>query len=558
MSFKVSPTLTILKVALAVAVSYAITWGLILLFVDSSALKEPLAPILNFGLAPWGFYYIPFFLCALLVTGETLFNSYIPDDYGDAREATREEIKEMDLLSDEGLILGQSDNFLSPYYIRTNEPLSSFLIAPPGTGKTAAIIVPNLLSCTNSMFINDVKLELWDLTSKQRGRMGKVGLFAPTLNLGKDKSLCFNPFAAECLPRSFADQIDFVDRMISILYPTGEEVSETSRYFNGNAKNLFLFWALRRIVIDGETSLPRIYDDSTSTSDQQAAIAAIMENQSLPEFIRAKGNALLDMDMKEFKSTSTSFTLMLEPFNRPNVRKYFEASDFTYKDFREKKPFSLYVGIPVRDMNRMAPVIKLMAQYLTLELMSDVKLFNRQNVTFMLDEFARLGFVPDLLNAPELSRGCKMNFVFACQSMNQIRKLYNKNGADAMQGLIDVCDYVIIYTQNDSDTALKLSKTIGNTTRKKGSKSRKWGDLTGSSSVSNEAWPFVTDQDLLNMGKNNMIVAVKGFKKRPIVCKKPWYYKSAAMNKLTGAYNDMKLCDDIEHDDTFTHCDEAA
>lgn len=545
MSFKVNPYTTGLKLVGGVCVSYAITWALIFVFVDTSALKNWLAPVHFFSDTPGVFYYVPaggiFLLIAVVVT----ISSYVPDDYGDAREANLSEIKAMGCLSDVGVILGQLGSIF-PQFIRTKEPLSTFLIAPPGTGKTAAIIIPNLFSCTNSMFINDVKCELWDKTSAQRAKMGRVGLFAPTMNLGKEDSLCFNPFAAECLPRTFGDQVDFVDQLISIIYPTGDNVSETTRYFNGNAKNLFMFWAMLRIMKDGETSLPRIYDDATETEDQQAAIASILENSKLPAFLEKKGFALLNMDTREFRSTATSFTQMLEPFNRPNIRTYFEACDFSYKDFRENKTFSLYCCIPPKDMPRMRPILKLMAQYLVLELLSNAKLYKKKTVTFVLDEFARLGKVEELIDAPELSRGCNMNFLFACQSVNQIRKIYNTNGGDAMQGLIDVCDYTLIYTQNDQKAAEYLSQTIGKTTKKKKSLSSKFGEITGTSNVSLEGIPFVTDQDLLNMGEDRMIVAVKGFKKRPIMGNKPWYYKDKKMAKLEGAFNGLRLGGDDE------------
>lgn len=433
-------------------------------------------------------------------------------------------------------------------YIRSDEPLSITLIAPPGSGKTAAIVVPNLLSCTNSMFINDVKGELWDMTSKQRAKMGAVGLFAPTLGLGIEKSLSFNPFAKNCLPMSFPEQIDFVDRLVSILYPTDENVSDAAKYFNTNAKNMFMFWAMVDIYQNGFTSLPRIYEKAAECTDQKAAIAQLLDTEEFDEYdyIVKKGNTLLNMKDEDFGGSTTSFTNMLEPFNRPNIRQYFEGSSFTYKDFRQAKPFSLYIGIPPRDMATMAPILQLMAQYLTLELMSDRALFKKQRVTFVLDEFARLGFVPDLVNAPELARGCNMNFIYCCQSENQIKKIYHKGGSNPMQGLIDVCEYTLVYTQNDQSTAEQLSKTIGKTTKKKKSVSKKFGDLTGSSNVSTEAVPFVTDQDLLNLSNEKMLVVKKGFKKRPVICNKPWFFKDKVMKGLIGAYNNLILSEDID------------
>nr|AKN37587.1 Coupling protein VirD4, ATPase required for T-DNA transfer [Vibrio sp. FF_291] len=541
MSFKVNPVTSTLKISLSLVLSYTTTIILIGLFYDTAAFQNLKSPFHYFGDAPYSFYLYPFGLYMLLALVGIVVFSYVSDDYGDAREATASEIEEMGLFAEEGLILGKTRDFFFPRFVRTDQPLSTFLIAPPGTGKTAAIITPNLLSCFNSMVINDPKLELWNTTSAQRGRMGSVGLFAPTLDLGKEKSLCFNPFSADCLPNDFSSQIDFIDRLLTIIYPTGDDIDNTTNYFNTNAKNLFMFWALRRVVMDGETSLPRIYQDATETSDQQAAIASIMENQALPTYIRQKGNSLLDMDTREFKSTATSFINMLEPFNRPSIRKYFEACDFSYKDFRQAKTFSIYLGVPPRDEKRMRPIIKLMMQYLTLELLSDVKLYSKKQVTFILDEFARLGKVQELIESPELSRGCNMNFLFACQSVNQIKKIYNSNGGDAMQGLIDVCDYTIIYTQNDKVAAEYLSGTIGKTTRKKQQSSKKFGEITGNSTVSLEGYPFVTEQDLLNMGKDDLIVAVKGFKKRPIMCKKPWHWKEPKFRKLIGAYNNWSV-----------------
>lgn len=112
--------------------------------------------------------------------------------HGDARLATRRDLKKAGLLGSTGLILGR----FSGCYIRMPETLSAILIAPPGSGKTAGIAIPNLVAdwpehrpvcgvtalgrlmrartyCRHPSFIvNDPKGELFQKTSAHWRRRG--------------------------------------------------------------------------------------------------------------------------------------------------------------------------------------------------------------------------------------------------------------------------------------------------------------------------------------------------------------------------------------------------
>ena len=66
-----------------------------------------------------------------------------------------------------------------PLYFDGNESLAT--IAGPGTGKTVAQVIPNLLTYPGSAFVLDIKGELWDLTAGYRAKhFGPVRRFAPT------------------------------------------------------------------------------------------------------------------------------------------------------------------------------------------------------------------------------------------------------------------------------------------------------------------------------------------------------------------------------------------
>jgi type IV secretion system protein VirD4 len=99
-----------------------------------------------------------------------------PNIFGDSRYATERDIEKMskdDLVGFDGklFLLGKLNN----KYIRMKETLSVLLLAPPGTGKTAAFIVPSTVMMDNScQLLNDQKPELFFMTSGHRSTLGPV------------------------------------------------------------------------------------------------------------------------------------------------------------------------------------------------------------------------------------------------------------------------------------------------------------------------------------------------------------------------------------------------
>lgn len=518
---------------------------LILLFVDTSVIKSPLI----------GFHYlfsfqstytlsVPSFVLFNLVFVAVVLVELFKDsaEYGDARFATDNEInnmKENGLFESKGTILAKKSN----RYIRTNESLSVLIIAPQGTGKTAAVIIPTLFSDTSSFLINDVKGELWDITSKQRSHFGRVGLFAPSKNL-KD-GLSWNPLDKKCLPKHFDDQIDFVDRVANILYPTEQDgMDATTKHFNGEAKGIFNYFALTLIVKNGGTSLPEIFYSALESGDMQSAIALDKdENEdNWNSNIILLANGLLEKGGNEWQSCVTTFKQALEPFSRPNVARNLKSCDFTHEDFKSDKPFSLYLFIPANDISRMAPIVRMLVEYLVNEFLSltDKEVIDRQRVVFCMDEFPRMGYMKSLKEAPALQRSFKMASIFVAQDKNQIETTYGKGSFDQF---VTTTDFKVIFRQNEDTTAQRFSTLIGKTTRKKLSISKKDLDWLGSSSENAEGVPLILPQDFMSQTKNKLILLISGYHERPINSECAWWFKDKDMLKLAGSYNDLTISD---------------
>ena len=96
--------------------------------------------------------------------------------HGDARFADARDLAEMD----EGKQIGPSGQYLHLGYAKATgvrigliETLSVLGIAPPGTGKTARLVVPGVLGTDESCFlVHDPKPELWEICSGHRSKLG--------------------------------------------------------------------------------------------------------------------------------------------------------------------------------------------------------------------------------------------------------------------------------------------------------------------------------------------------------------------------------------------------
>jgi type IV secretion system protein VirD4 len=538
------PLNTLLMVVMYCLFSVLASTVIIVLFSDSSIIQHPLIIVKYYTniskTYPITVYPMIFF--AVIATINILMIVYKKQsEYGDAQFATNHEINNMHdgMFASSGTILGMKDG----RFIRTNASLSTLIVAPQGTGKTAAVIMPTLLSNVCSMIINDIKGELWDKTSLQRSYFGEVAIFAPSKNIAG--SVSWNPFDKSCLPPDFNAQIDFVDRIASILYPTEQDgLDAVSKHFNAEARSIFNFFALYLIYKNGETSLPEVFEVSLETDDVQSCIAITLEEEGekLPLSLRQNGNRILQKQGQEFGASLTTFTQALEPFSRPNIARHLRKCDFNQKSFRQDKPYSLYLYIPANDVSRMAPLVRMLIEYLVSEFLSenDAAVIKNQHVLFAMDEFPRMGYMKALKEAPALQRSYNMSSILVAQDKNQLETTYGRGSFDQF---MTTTDYKTIFRQNEDTTAARFSNAVGKTTRKKKSISNKDLELLGSSSVNSEGVPLILPQDFLNLKKNDIYILVSGHYERPIAAKCAWYFKDKNMVKLIGAYNNLTVAE---------------
>lgn len=152
-------------------------------------------------------------------------------DEKSSRKATAADIKGMgqNFKNKEGLfngfmmVLGYFKDKGKNRPLMFDESLSALCLAPPGTGKTAGVVVPTILECnTVSMIINDPKPELKQRTSAYRASIGPVfimnwagqddparGIYYPS----------WNPLSPEHVPFNSEQRDLYVDTICNVLVP---------------------------------------------------------------------------------------------------------------------------------------------------------------------------------------------------------------------------------------------------------------------------------------------------------------------------------------------------
>ncbi len=149
----------------------------------------------------------------------------------------------------QGVVVGKYEALGKSKPVYYDSPLSTLIIAPPGSGKTAAVAIPNLLTLKNSVVVLDIKGELCDLTAKYRQKKfkNKIFVFNP---LGDDNTLKFNPF-----DKKIVSQLDFnrkrrlVDEVGNTIFT--EENDNKDPHWTQQARNLFIFYALYDLCVYG-------------------------------------------------------------------------------------------------------------------------------------------------------------------------------------------------------------------------------------------------------------------------------------------------------------------
>lgn len=458
--------------------------------------------------------------------------SFVKGDYGNARWANYFTIKKMKLFASSGMVLGYIHIFpLVRKYLRFEESLSIAVSAPPGVGKTTSIAVPNLIISRESQIVLDIKGELWELTSAYREKFSKVYRFSPA----HTDSCNWNPLHKDMLPKEWPYIVQYVERIAFVLIPTPTSSSgnENTNHFIGEGRSLFIFFTLYLINKYGETSLPDIRKFALSISDIETWLLDIQKNaDSFPDRIVEEANSLAQKTDREFSGVFSTFKEKMNVFADEITADNLRNNDFTFKQFRQTNS-TLYLTVQLRDMDRYAPLLRLMFELSAYEFQAEEPKPEEFGIHYLADEFVRLKKMEQLIKIPELGRSFKLRGTYIFQSLAQVEEVYGKTG---VKNLMNTTFAKVIFQQNDADTAKEIcNDIIGKETRiKKGANRSNRGleTATVSQSENAEGQNLILPQELLSLDENEIIIIVRGFAETPIKARPLSWFKDKRLKQI--------------------------
>jgi type IV secretion system protein VirD4 len=381
--------------------------------------------------------------------------------YGSARWASEKEIGKAGLLGDAGVFLGT----LASQYLRHDGPEHVMAFAPTRSGKGVGLVVPTLLSWTDSAVVHDIKGENWQLTAGWRSLFSHCLMFNPT----DARSARYNPLLEV---RRGSQEVRDVQNIADILVDP-EGALERRNHWEKTSHSLLVGAILHVLYAEEEKTLARV---ASFLSDPQrtfeATLRAMMTTDHLGEdgarrvhpVVASAARELLNKSDNERSGVLSTAMSFLGLYRDPTVAAVTSACDWRIADLVEaERPVSLYLVVPPSDISRTKPLIRLLLNQIGRRLTERLEAETpRRRLLLMLDEFPALGRLDFFETALAFMAGYGVRAFLIAQSLNQIVKAYGEHNS-----ILDNCHVRVAFATNDERTAKRISDALGTATEQR-------------------------------------------------------------------------------------------
>ena len=361
-------------------------------------------------------------------------------------------------------------------------------IAPPGTGKGAALIIPNLLWQRNyrhSLVVFDPKGTNACITARFQKETGhRVIIIDPTglqqMNNARHgiPASCFNP-----LDHIQNDLFNGTAQIANLLLP---DDPHGEKFWNQDARNLIqsiLLHIMTSPEYEGERNLITLHQIIIAGSFAKIFESMIRNKLVLNGIIRdaAMGfSNMLSTSEKTFSSIRSVASASIKWLSNPSLQEVLKKSDFSPDDL-ENGGITLYLCQPIQNKEGFATFSRLIIGSC---LRSNSKPAARPKawVYYLLDEFPTMGIFPEVIEALAYSREYRMRIWIFAQSLSQLDIIYKAEGRHQILGNARIFQ---AFSVTDHITQEYVSKRIGNKTEVSYSSTNSSSSNAGSSKSAN-------------------------------------------------------------------------
>ena len=331
-------------------------------------------------------------------------------------------------------------------------------VAGTRSGKFVNLIAPNLLGLSGydgSFFIIDTKGEIAAVTARFQRQKNRVLILDPW-HVNPMNSASYNPLdlvSNQTNPDFLCDDVAIIAEMIV------PKEKDAEQYWTNRARTLISGLILHLVTSKPKEqhTLATLWKWLRLPEEQWAELLADMA-VSDNEIVEATANefiSLMKSSEKTFASVLSTAQDKTDFLKSPALRQSLESSTFDVNTLSDGKT-TLYVIIPPDQLESQSQWLRLV---FTTALRAVIRNRNKR-VTFVLDECAALGYLPEIKTALSTYAGYNVTVWPIFQDLSQIKSLYG----DAWESFISNSAIRSFTGVNDEFTSAYLEKLLGNQT----------------------------------------------------------------------------------------------
>lgn len=445
--------------------------------------------------------------------------------------------------------------------LRYSDPAHILVDAPSRSGKGVGPVMCTLLSYPGSTYGNDIKGELYALSSGFRHGAGTLVMrFDPTTIDRKsidgvsryNDAVCWNALAEIRLFTDY-DVMDAQNLSKILADPKGEGMDD---HWVSTSYELLVGVTLHIAYFERDKTLNgcAIYLADPSFTDPEQMYLRMLDAEHDPDFrmgwtdsmgnptkthpqVALAARSMLNKEEKERNSVLSTAKTKLSLYTEPIVARNTSRSDFKIDDLmNHDKPVSFYQIVPPGDKGRLTPLIRLFISFALTRFASGMEFEDGRSVKsalhrllMMLDELPSLGKLEVLPDTLGYLAGYGITVMAFVQDRLQLKDIYGEN-----ETISAGCQLQISYAPNTLASAEEISKKTGTMTETRQNVSysgTRMSGMLGQMSISEELHErnLMTTDEVSRMDRDKMIVFNTGYP--PILAYKLKYYEMPVFQK---------------------------
>lgn len=418
--------------------------------------------------------------------------------HGAARWTNRRELKKMS----SGIELGYDP--ASGQSVRVNVESNLVTFAPPRSGKTSGLIIPNLLATDAKSWLGpaiviDPKAQVFKAVCARRTSLGRTVRCIDPMSLanGSDR---WNPFDS-----INPDDISHLQRIAKVLLPQSQ--GSESTYFQNRASDVIVAACLAAMN-SGSPSPASVAKLVSSPDELERDLADI--TGAVPERVRG----LLAMDPKTRDPVLSTASQAFQWCDDPRMQVATETSSFDLDDICYGNT-DIFVSVPADDMMALAGFMR----WLLVELFATIRRGRMQSraVIFVDEAPVVLSDMPELVRAAAEMPGAGCSLWLFYQARSQMIATIGENNAKT---LLHSSEFVTLsdLPSADPDEKTFWSNALGNQSVFESSKSiDSPSGRIASTTETSKARPLLNPEEIGRLPANELIVLANSsrYAKRP-------------------------------------------